>query len=108
MARKYFGTDGIRGTANQFPMTADTALRIGAAAGRHFRKDGLNGHRVVIRQGHPPLGLYAGKRADRRSHIDRDERAAAGADPDARGRLSHPLDARRSRHHDLGEPQSSP
>ncbi|WP_370213059.1 phosphoglucosamine mutase [Roseovarius sp.] len=48
MARKYFGTDGIRGTANQFPMTADNALRIGAAAGRHFRKDGLNGHRVVI------------------------------------------------------------
>ena len=33
MARKYFGTDGIRGTANQFPMTADNALRIGAAAG---------------------------------------------------------------------------
>jgi len=48
MQRKYFGTDGIRGTANSFPMTADVALRIGAAAGRHFRTDGHNGHRVVI------------------------------------------------------------
>ena len=48
MTRRYFGTDGIRGTANTFPMTADTVLRIGAAAGRHFRKDGKNGHRVVI------------------------------------------------------------
>jgi phosphoglucosamine mutase len=29
-------------------MTAEMALRLGAAAGRHFRRDGLNGHRVVI------------------------------------------------------------
>ena len=48
MTRKIFGTDGIRGTANTYPMTADMALRVGAAAGRHFRRDGLNGHRVVI------------------------------------------------------------
>lgn len=48
MTRKIFGTDGIRGTANTYPMTADMALRVGAAAGRHFRQDGLNGHRVVI------------------------------------------------------------
>lgn len=48
MGRKYFGTDGVRGTANVFPMTADMALRIGAAAGRYFRNDGSNGHRVVI------------------------------------------------------------
>ncbi|MFD0859290.1 phosphoglucosamine mutase [Roseovarius aquimarinus] len=48
MTRKIFGTDGIRGTANTFPMTADMALRIGASAGRHFRRDGSNGHRVVI------------------------------------------------------------
>jgi phosphoglucosamine mutase len=31
-----------------WPMTADMALRIGAAAGRYFRNDGSNGHRVVI------------------------------------------------------------
>ena len=48
MTRKIFGTDGIRGTANTYPMTAEMALRVGAAAGRHFRQDGLNGHRVVM------------------------------------------------------------
>ena len=48
MTRKFFGTDGVRGTANIHPMTADMALRIGAAAGRYFRNDGSNGHRVVI------------------------------------------------------------
>ena len=48
MTKKIFGTDGIRGTANSYPMTADMALRVGAAAGRHFRRDGKNGHRVVI------------------------------------------------------------
>ncbi len=45
---RIFGTDGIRGTANTYPMTADMALRVGAAAGRHFRRDGQNVHRVVI------------------------------------------------------------
>ena len=45
---KLFGTDGVRGTANTYPMTADMALKLGAAAGRHFRRDGSNGHRVVI------------------------------------------------------------
>jgi len=48
MTRNFFGTDGVRGTANSYPMTADIALKIGAAAGRYFRNDGLNGHRVVI------------------------------------------------------------
>ena len=37
--RKLFGTDGVRGTANTHPMTAEMALRIGAAVGRYFRKD---------------------------------------------------------------------
>ena len=48
MTRKFFGTDGVRGKANSYPMTAEMALRIGAAAGRYFRNDGSNGHRVVI------------------------------------------------------------
>ncbi len=48
MMRKLFGTDGVRGTANTYPMTAEIALKLGAAAGRYFRRDGLNGHRVVI------------------------------------------------------------
>ena len=48
MGRKLFGTDGVRGRANSHPMTSDLVLRLGAAAGRYFRTDGLNGHRVVI------------------------------------------------------------
>ena len=45
--RKYFGTDGMRGRANEFPITAETALRLGQAAGRAFRR-GQHRHRVVI------------------------------------------------------------
>ncbi|MFC0200752.1 phosphoglucosamine mutase [Paracoccus rhizosphaerae] len=48
MSRKLFGTDGVRGRANSHPMTAEMALRLGAAAGRYFRRDGRNRHRVVI------------------------------------------------------------
>ena len=47
MARRLFGTDGIRGTANQPPMTAEMVLRLGLAAGRHFTR-GDHRHRVVI------------------------------------------------------------
>lgn len=47
MAEKLFGTDGVRGQANTWPMTADMALRLGAAAGRYFRRDKQE-HRVVI------------------------------------------------------------
>jgi len=47
MTRKLFGTDGVRGTANSHPMTADMALRLGAAAGHYFRRDGRR-HSVVI------------------------------------------------------------
>ncbi len=43
-----FGTDGVRGEANSWPMTAEMALKLGAAAGRYFRSDGRNQHRVVI------------------------------------------------------------
>ncbi len=45
--RKYFGTDGIRGTANRFPMTADIAQRLGMAAGHYFNRGGHR-HRVLI------------------------------------------------------------
>jgi phosphoglucosamine mutase len=45
--RKYFGTDGIRGPANEFPMTADFALKLGIAAGTYFSTSCEN-FRVVI------------------------------------------------------------
>ncbi len=48
MTRKLFGTDGVRGTANMHPMTAEMALAIGAAAGRYFRREAGGTHRVVI------------------------------------------------------------
>ncbi|MFN3992760.1 MAG: phosphoglucosamine mutase [Tabrizicola flagellatus] len=48
MSRKLFGTDGVRGRANSWPMTAELALKLGAAAGRYFRRDGSGAHRVVI------------------------------------------------------------
>jgi len=47
MGRKFFGTDGIRGRTNLAPMTAETALRVGQAAGTHFLR-GDHRHRVVI------------------------------------------------------------
>lgn len=48
MGRTLFGTDGVRGRANSHPMTAELALRLGAAAGRWFRREGSAAHRVVI------------------------------------------------------------
>ncbi len=47
MTRTLFGTDGIRGKANTWPMTAELALKLGQAAGRHFTK-GPHRHVVVI------------------------------------------------------------
>jgi phosphoglucosamine mutase len=47
MSRRYFGTDGIRGRANSAPMTSETALKVGMAAGKLF-SNGQRRHRVVI------------------------------------------------------------
>ena len=47
MARKYFGTDGIRGATNVAPMTAQMAMKVGMAAGAYFQR-GDHRHRVVI------------------------------------------------------------
>jgi phosphoglucosamine mutase len=47
MGRKYFGTDGIRGRANEAPITPDTVLRLAMAAAERFRR-GDHRHVVVI------------------------------------------------------------
>ena len=47
MSRKYFGTDGIRGTVKGDKKNAEMALRLGMAAGQYFRR-GEHRHRVVI------------------------------------------------------------
>ncbi len=48
--KKYFGTDGIRGCANRFPMTADLALKVAMAAASVLKKKRGEKHmdRVVI------------------------------------------------------------
>ncbi len=45
--RKYFGTDGIRGTANKWPVTPEVAMRVGMAAGQFFKRGNYR-HRVLI------------------------------------------------------------
>lgn len=47
MSRRYFGTDGIRGRANRFPMTPEVAMRVGMAVGMSFQR-GSHRHRVVL------------------------------------------------------------
>src|SRR6202051_829211 len=45
--KKIFGTDGVRGRANNYPMTVEVALALGRAAGKIFRSH-EGKHRVVI------------------------------------------------------------
>lgn len=47
MARRYFGTDGVRGETNKWPMTAEVALHLGMAAGTVL-KQGEHRHSVII------------------------------------------------------------
>lgn len=46
--RKLFGTDGIRGVANEEPMTPETVLRLGRAIGQHFQTEGNRRHKILI------------------------------------------------------------
>jgi phosphoglucosamine mutase len=45
--KKLFGTDGVRGVANVYPMTTELAMQLGRAAAYIF-KDGQKRHRIVI------------------------------------------------------------
>ena len=47
MARKYFGTDGVRGRVGTFPITPEFVLRLGWAAGMAFRQEGRRGRILV-------------------------------------------------------------
>ncbi len=46
--RRLFGTDGVRGTANVEPVTAETAMKLGRAAAYLFKKHRTGHHRFVI------------------------------------------------------------
>jgi len=47
MIKRLFGTDGMRGTVNIYPMVPEIALRLGLAAGKYFR-NGSRRHKAVI------------------------------------------------------------
>jgi len=46
--RKIFGTDGVRGQANQWPVTPEMAMRLGMAAASYFKRNDPRRHLVVI------------------------------------------------------------
>ena len=46
--QKLFGTDGIRGQANRFPVNAELALKLGKALGKQLRAQGYGSARAVI------------------------------------------------------------
>lgn len=48
MAKQFFGTDGIRGTVGQAPITADFMLKLGWASGRVFAREAGNGGRCTV------------------------------------------------------------
>ncbi len=48
MARRYFGTDGVRGTVGQAPITPDFVLLLGQAAGRVFSRHVKSGRATVL------------------------------------------------------------
>jgi len=54
---KLFGTDGVKGRANLFPMSVEIALALGRANGKTL-KDQPGKHRIVIGKRHTSLLLY--------------------------------------------------
>lgn len=48
MAKKLFGTDGIRGKANHYPMTAEIALKLGQAAAKYFTSGNNKARKIII------------------------------------------------------------
>ncbi len=49
MTKKYFGTDGIRGTANQYPMTAEMAMKVAMATAHVLRlQQGAKGNAKIM------------------------------------------------------------
>ena len=106
MARKLFGTDGVRGRANEPPMTAEIALRLGLAAGTLFTIAAVPAAILVIGKDTRLSGymletaLIAGFTC-----VGMDV-FLVGPVPTPGRRHAGPLDARRPRGDDLGLAQS--
>src|SRR2546430_11863909 len=71
-SKKIFGTDGVRGTANIEPVTAETALRLGRAAGHVFksletRARGAGRHKIVLGKDTRLSGYMIENALDRKS-----------------------------------------
>ncbi len=95
MARRYFGTDGIRGQSNVFPMTPDLAMRVGIAVGTIFRR---GNHRIASSSARiRDCPAHAGKCAGGRIYRSRSRCLPARPDPDAGRRHADPVIARRYR-----------
>lgn len=63
MAKKYFGTDGVRGEVGQFPITPDFVLKLGYAAGQVLVQHDTDQETDRFnRQGYAYFRLYAGSR----------------------------------------------
>ena len=102
---KYFGTDGIRGRANRPPITPDIAMKVGMAAGLVF-KNGDHRHRVVIGKD-TRLSSYMIENALTAGFLSVGiDVLLTGPIPTPGHRHADPLDALRSRRHDLRLAQS--
>ena len=95
MARRYFGTDGIRGTVGQSPITPDFLLRLGHAVGRVLRRSTAAAH-GGDRQGHADLGLHDRVGARGGLRVGRCRHAAERSDSHAGCGLPHTRIAPRS------------
>ena len=78
MGRRLFGTDGVRGTANVHPMTAEVAMQLGRALA-YIIRNGTHRHRVVIGKD-TRLSGYMLEQALAAGHLLHGRRRAPGAD----------------------------
>ena len=58
-SNKLFGTDGIRGTSNQYPMTPEVVVKIGQAIGYLIRKKIISSPKLIFVATMSPL-LFSG------------------------------------------------
>jgi NAD(P)-dependent dehydrogenase (short-subunit alcohol dehydrogenase family) len=102
--RPIFGTDGVRGRANSWPMTPEVALRLGQAAGRCSGAAAITG-RVVIGKDTRLSGYMIESALQAGFTSAGHERVPARAGPDAGRRHADALAARRCWRDGLGVPQ---
>jgi phosphoglucomutase len=92
--RRLFGTDGIRGVANQYPMTAEMALALGRSVAEHFRQRGRR-CRIVIGKDTRLSGYMFESALEAGIVFGRRGRHAGGASAHPGHRLHHFQHARR-------------